>query len=260
MMPVAIQAYFDGSRSAKQPRGERLTLASYMATSDCWSELGRRWNRLLAGDGKRPSCRFLHMKDLQALRGEFSREKGWNEEARGALLRDMNNDCLSPLSRVDFKDQFYGAVCTIELDDYERAQPSLPALHGRTPEQVCLDYVLHVGVAMIPRLEPDGDKAGTAELFFDRNEPFFKHVDRLWRSRSRKDLAILRHVSNLDTVDMSKSPPLQAVDFLAWSTNRAFTNGDLFFNVARCLTVPVVGMRLDYEKLMQEYGGDKAGS
>src|SRR4051812_44496973 len=106
---------------------------------------------------------------------------------------------MSPLSRVAFKDRFYGAVCTIELGDFRRAQQEIPALAGRTPEQVCLDYVLQIPIIMIPpTAEGNDESAGTAELLFDRSEPFFKHVDRLWRPRKKREsFLLLRHVSDL---------------------------------------------------------------
>jgi hypothetical protein len=161
---------------------------------------------------------------------------------------------MSPLSRVEFKEQFYGATCTIELADFAKAQEEIPALKDRTPEQVCLDYVLQVPIAMIPTTEDGGEKIGTAELLFDRNEPFLKYVDRLWRSpKRRKGYHFLRHVSDVRPTDSRTDPPLQAVDFLAWATNRAFSTHDAYFNFARCMTVPMVGMHLDYDKFVKEY-------
>lgn len=250
-MAVEIKAYYDSSMSAG---GERITLASYIATTACWANFEQRWARVLAGDGNRPACRYLHMKELQRLDGEFSRTKGWDKKTRGLLLRDLNNLCFSPISRVDFAEQFVGAVCTVELAHYRTARHVAPALSRRTPEQVCLDHVLHVAIAMLPRDPSDPlRRTGSAELFFDRGEPYFKYVDRHWRKPYHRRPPMLQPVSKLDQVEMKSSPGVQAADFLAWATNRDFSARDKKFNMMRCLTAPLLGIRLDYQKLVQRY-------
>lgn len=245
--PVAAKSYYDGSGGSKDGH---LTLAGYSATPACWAEFEQAWPGILAGGERRPSCRYLHMKELNARVDEFA---GWTDPQAWDLLRDAMNLMLALASKHE--GQFYGTVCTIDLGDYERAREDCPALHQWSPHRICAYWVVPETFHLLQPHPHDPTKPfGTVELVFDRNEGFYHHLYQLWNKPYRKRPPKLRHVSSLIQADMERVAPLQAADFLAWLTNRYATQGYLLHQAMRVFTVPAREKKFDYKSLVETYG------
>lgn len=251
---VAVQAYYDGSNNAAgKPRS--VTLAGYAGTPDFWAYFEACWKSVLAGDGHRPSASYLHMSEANALWGEFSAEKGWTERKVQALLGDVAQSLSAGWD--EYRDHFIGVSCTVRLDDYERALLALPQLEKKEPEAICVDYCVTPALQVLPEA-PVGrgilGKLGSVELYFDRNEEFHHKVNRMWGNKKFSQRSKpLRLVHQIGQVDMKKTPPLQAADYLAWLTNRHLSGQDLAAGVRRVLSAPMVGIEFDYATLMERY-------
>jgi len=86
-MAVAFLGYYDGTGSpANSRRGEIIGLGGYAASPEVWTPFEAEWWRVLADDSQRPACRYMHMREARALRGEFSQEKGGRKSASTPLL------------------------------------------------------------------------------------------------------------------------------------------------------------------------------
>ncbi len=204
---------------------------------------------------QRNNCSYLHMREAMWLKGEFA---GWTDDRVYRLLADLFNECLSPIGRENFKNQFYGASCTVNLADYREVHNEIPEL--KEPEAICVDSVVKIALRALPenRNLPFG-KEGTVELFFDKNEPFMHKVNRVWTRRPRNKLGhLLRLVSHIESADSHDVPGLQAADFLAWSTNRYHTHGlsdrfGAFAGVSRVLATPTYERYYDYKRFRKEF-------
>jgi hypothetical protein len=257
ILAVAVQAYYDGSGKSDDPNAQYLTLAGYAGTPNAWRQFEECWSRVL----KRWGCQYLHMNEAHSLQGEFVAEKGWTESRVDSLLADLFNECLSPTGWGNLKGEFYGASCTVNLQDYRKACADVPSL--KEPEAICVDYVVTIALMALPenRKLPIG-KEGTVEIFFDKGESFIHKVDRVWRSKPNSKLrGPLQLVSSIGHADMRDVIGLQAADFLAWHTNRYYTHGmnektGSFAGVIRVLASPMFERYYDYEELkgLQEVG------
>src|SRR6266849_5749620 len=143
-----VEAFYDGSGLCSDPRTPCITLAGYAATPEWWAIFSERWKTVLAGDGSRPSCDYLHMAELKGLRGEFSRAKDWDRTLTTALLNDILGKCLRPIGWAEQENPFVGAVCTINRSDYQRAKKDLP--HLAAPENICVNRVIRIALRLLP--------------------------------------------------------------------------------------------------------------
>jgi hypothetical protein len=257
---VAVQAYYDGSGGPSPSNGPSITLAGYAARPEFWAEFEPKWNLVLAGDGRRPAARYLHMKEVNGLQGEFSRERGWDEQTVKALLVDVGN-CLSTAwnenqGDADTPQRFSGVSCTVWLNDYASAVAQLPELGKKPPEAICVDVCVSVALRLLPQA-PQGQgilgKTGSVELCFDTNEGFLRRIFPLWRRPFHKRSRPLQLVHRIRSADMERTAPLQAADYLAWNTNRHLAQGDLPSGIRRVLSAPMVGSEYDLAKLLNEY-------
>jgi hypothetical protein len=198
VLAIAIQAYCDGSGKADDPNARFLTLSGYIGTPNAWRQFEEQWRQVL----EHWDCAYLHMNEANLLKGEFERSKGWTKERVQSLRVDLFNKCLSPTGWENFKGEFYGASCTINLTDYRRAIVDIPNL--REPEAICVNYVVTIALMALPENHdmPFG-KEGTVQLFFDKGESFMHKVDRIWRSKPNKELiGPLQLVSSIRAFDM----------------------------------------------------------
>jgi hypothetical protein len=199
---VALQAYFDGSRTD----GQSMTLAAIAADEPIWQDIEDQWRTVLKIGGNAPYC---HMKEAMALQGAF---EGWTPKDRDFLLHGL----ASLLSEFGAKPRFSSFTCTVDLDAHRRWKKvnRIPP-----PEKLCTRSVL-------PRIldwyagfpEPIVD---AVELFFDRNEKFMGHVLKDWNNKKIRRLQpvwdLIRQVAELE---MRRSPAVQMADMIAWSRNR----------------------------------------
>lgn len=252
VLAIAIQAYYDSSGKSKDSNTRFLTLAGYVGTPNAWRRFEELWNNVL----QRWDCSYLHMSDAYLLRKEFAKSKGWTQERVNGLLRDIFNECLSPTGWRDFKDEFYGASCTVNLEDYTKASADMPSHSLKEPEAICVDHVVTVALRALPEnLNLPLGKEGRVELFFDKGEPFMHKVDRIWRSKPNNRLkGPLQLVSSIVAADMREVIGLQAADFLAWHTNRYYTHGfdeptGALAQGTRIFATPLFDCYCDYEYL-----------
>lgn len=253
-MAITVKAYYDSSGKSNSIRNRYLVLGGYIGTPNAWDEFERRWIAVLSSQ----KCAYLHMTEAMALRGEFARSRGWTSERVLKLIAELFNKCLSPIGWANFKGDFRGASCIINLADYRKLKAELPGL--KEPESICVDYVVTIALMSMPedRSLPFGKK-GMVELFFDKNETFMHKIDRIWRSKPNKQLqGPLRLVSNIAQSDSSQIAGLQAADLLAWSTNRYYTFGmsdpiGSFAGSLRVLASPMFEEYYDYAKLKKEF-------
>ncbi len=217
-MAVAIKAYCDGSGKSDDRNSRYLSLAGFIAGPEAWDAFERRWGEVLARHG----CEYLHMKDANALRGNFST---WTHERVNRLLSNLKDSCLSAKAVNDYG-TFVCAHCTVKLADYYSVAATYPQLLGIKPEQFCGTLVVNVAASMLPdnASRPFG-KDGTVELFFDKTESFMKHVDRDWRLNRKSRHASWNMVSSVRPSDSKTVYGIQAADFLAWNVNRHFVTG-----------------------------------
>lgn len=199
------------------------------------------------------------MRTAMTLNKEFSMPNGWTRSKVESLLMDLSNKCLSPLGwREPVADALVGAACTVELDDYVRAQRECTYLQGMDPEEVCVNSLADVTLQMLPE-DPTGigGKRGSLHMYFDRNEKFMHKLNAPWLQR-RKRRGVLLLIDKIEAADSAAHPGLQAADYLAWLTNRdwAVRNAgekDLTLRM-RMIAGGLIGSEhYDYNKLMERY-------
>jgi hypothetical protein len=123
-MAFTLRSYYDGSRGRPRPgtegqieHAERyMTLAGYSGTDEAWQVFESRWAEMLS----RWPCDYLHMADAHALRGQFTKARGWTGTKVHKCIADAFNTCLSPTGWGDYRDQFISACCTVNLSDHKR--------------------------------------------------------------------------------------------------------------------------------------------
>jgi hypothetical protein len=131
---IAVRAYYDGSGADRNGRRKRITLAGYAASPAVWADIEGKWWDVLADDSRRPSCRYLHMREANRLVGEFSSERGWTHKGVDILLADLHNICLAPHGWYrPLGEGLFGAMCTVELAGYEKACETIPRLRDVEP-------------------------------------------------------------------------------------------------------------------------------
>ncbi|MDO8750412.1 MAG: DUF3800 domain-containing protein [Dehalococcoidia bacterium] len=240
-MAVAIKAYCDCSGKSDDPRSEYLTLAGCIATPEAWYAFEKRWGEALI----RNHCDYLHMKEANALQGAFSVANGWTAIRVSDLLSDLASSCFPTETIVS-------ANCTVNLPDYRRAVEIYPQLRNYRPEQFCVTHVVNVAASMLPtdNSRPFG-KDGTAELFFDKNESFMKHVYKEWKRRGAKRDVNWGLISSVGAVDSKTVYGLQAADFLAWNINRYFVTRDADHAEIAMRAVPNIDpVYMDYDSFI----------
>src|SRR4030042_6844117 len=138
---VSIRAYYDGSGKSNNPETQFLTLAGYAGTPEAWIEFEQRWSKVLQSW----DCDYLHMQEARQLKGKF---EGWDNDTVDRLLADLFNECFSPIGWENYKNQFYGASCTVNLEDYRKAYSEIPTL--KKPEVICVDFVVTIALMALP--------------------------------------------------------------------------------------------------------------
>ena len=184
---------------------------------------------------------------------------GGTRQKIDSLLNDLSNECLSPYGmRAPVEDALVGAVCTVELDDYVRAQADCPYLQGMAPEEVCVNYVAEVALKMLPE-DPNGPmgKNSSIEMHFDRNERFIRTIIGPWQ-RHRQKPAALKLIHNIEQVKGDSPIGIQAADFLAWHTNRDWWKRDrgekdLLVRFRVIAAGLLSAHRYDYKELIERY-------
>ncbi|HZL26303.1 MAG TPA: DUF3800 domain-containing protein [Acidobacteriaceae bacterium] len=253
---MAIRAYLDGSG---KPHEKRLTLAAFAAQDGIWAQMENDWRAVLNAHPLRPQ--YIHMKELCPLKGEFSRDKGWTQEASFGLLNQM----LMFLQVFD-KQEFQMYYCTIDLEARRKLIVEGYTIPSAVDicNQYCSEVVLKAHMKMTLDRNPDAREAEEMVFVFDNGEDFFHPFCKKWErevKRFRKDKGwnpwnIITDVHT--TTRMKDLPGLQAVDVLAWCVNREHTveegtAGKMHAHILRQI-VSQYYIVFDEDMLRQKYG------
>jgi hypothetical protein len=211
---VVVKGFFDGSKGrAKVGDEEFLSLACIAAPLEtgAWGSFEEAWGKVL-GEYDAP---YLHMKDLYQFVGPFSKDKGWCEVRRAAFLSDL----LRGFYGLVAQPQVCTRATTVSLTDHARAVASHPGILP-SPECLCTFWCF----SEICGFYSDDRFA----LVFDRGEPFFHTINRVWERRRKADGdARLQRITALGQGEMRRYRPLQAADLFAWEMNRLWTRTHL---------------------------------
>ena len=254
VLAVILRSYYDSSGTASDPNTPCVTLAGYTASYPVWEQFEHEWAEMLA----KYQARVLHMSDLHAVprRGEFAE---WSSAQADAFLSDVMRVIGQAANYADVSQGIVGASCTVDKEAYRRACDALPWLAKRKPlEALCVDAVIDTALRQLPA-DPNGvlGKKGRLELYFDRNEPFQKHIHAAWE-RSEDPVFKL-----IDTIAAHRNEPFQnnvgclpfqAADFLAWQCMRGRVSQDMTtkqqHQFTSILTAPAYSKVYDYDTIM----------
>lgn len=190
--------YCDGSGKSDNPDCRFLSLAGIMASDDQWVPIEDEWQKVLDDNG----APFSHMSKLLLGYPPFV---GWSEKKKQTFVGSL----LNVLAKGD-RNNFIGCTLTIDLTAYRE----LAAGAVKPVEAVCVDYVASHAFRH-PRF-----RDGKAEIIFDLNESFIKHLERIWKINKNNASSWAGYVASVAPADGKVIKPIQIADFLAWSANR----------------------------------------
>jgi len=193
-------AYFDESGKDSPV----LVVAGYLATEPTWRKFIKKWVKPLTRDG---ATVISHATDLEAGRGQFTKEKGWSDDRR-AIVREKLISVLEGNLRL-------GIYTSLVVDDYERMITGARREHFGTPYDFCVKNCLrHISMLCqeMHQLEPvayivelGGGKQRRLQEAFNRE---FNHEP------TRK----LFRLGSLTFETKERAVPLQSADMLAYYT------------------------------------------
>jgi hypothetical protein len=210
---MAIRAYYDGS--ADERREHWITLAGFSAADCKWKKFKLDWHDTLVAHRAPVSPisgePYVHMKEaMSGSKGYL----GWSLNRVKPMIKDLNRVLFK------FNEQVSGAVCTVNLDDYQLAKKHI-AGHPDSPECICVDTC--VSAIAIPRYCKDR----SLHLYFDKNEPFLHKINRVWlENKKRKEAGWPRQIQGIVKINSQSEIGVQAADVIAWIFNRHYTIGD----------------------------------
>lgn len=209
---MALEGFFDGSGKAHDPNCRFVSLGGFAGTANGWESFSAKWQHALAQHEAPASAgghRYFHRKEAMQARGGYV---SWGSGRVLALV----NDLFSVIAGQDSMD-VVAISAAVQLDDYRKVKKMIPNL--RTAENICVDWCLgHV-------LRHPARDTGIS-LAFDKAEPFYPIVDRVWKYKKGRRIWWQSLVRSIEQVsDMKACPQIQAADLLAWLVNRYHTVG-----------------------------------
>lgn len=203
-----LRSYFDGStgfpNNDSAPRV--LALACVAAETDFLERVEGRWNSVLKQRGN-PS--HMHMVDAMTRNGSFI---GWTVEDRDFLLDSLAQVLLDVQN--DPRIQSFAARVDLEAYRHVKLLRSLPS-----PERICARIVFpHV---LEWHYRTSRKIYDTVEVYFDRNEPFMRHVRADWTSSQiRRERPHWNLVKKIEEASSQSSPAMQMADMICWGNSR----------------------------------------
>src|SRR5258708_936594 len=201
VMLLAVKSYFDGSISRR-----RMALAGIVADENTWCEVEERWEEVRKTRGNPP---FIHMTYLMALEEMY---EDWSEDDRDYLVDGL----LNVLHFFRGSRSLRRFTCSVDRESHaELKRPKrLPS-----PDKLCARMLFpHVTewYAEIP-----GVHIGEIQVYFDRNEPYIRHIREDWTSKKiRRKHPHWNLVKSITEAEMQSTPALQIADVIAWGCNR----------------------------------------
>jgi len=251
---IALRAYLDSS--GKLANQEFVTLAAVASSDEIWSRLETEWQKILSSQN--PPVDYLHMREIFYLNHQFDKDKGWTHDSACGVV----NQCLMYMAGID-KKRFKMFYCTIDMKAYAK----LRAETYQMPEPIwlcnatCTETVLRWYLKRYPDIiDPAND---TVSFFFDKNECFEPYFRQRWKEEvadddeQEKTWSIWRVISEVASVDMRKTPGIQAADIVAWGANRENFAGDgelhKFLALVMRSAIPSEYILWNEEKLRQQF-------
>ena len=189
--------YFDGSDHHLLLSGATegaFRLGSIVASEQTWADLQTDWSLMLQKHG----FDTLHMRKIMHHDGVYG--KSW-DEVRPVVAEAVN----LVLKRYGHMVCF---VQEIDLAIYRRAKALCPDL--KAPEALCVDYCAGQ-LAILTK--GDFGKRNVVTMVFDRDEPYLKHIRKVW-DQSRRASGWPSQVKDIRSGSSSQEVGLQAVDLM----------------------------------------------
>jgi Protein of unknown function (DUF3800) len=206
---AVLKSYFDKSGQEDQ---EFLTIGAVAATDDVWTEVEDEWKETLRRNV--PPAAYMHMIEAIHLRGEFRRDKGWDDE----LVFGLVNFLLSYLSSSPIHAKYCQFTCSLKMADYNKLRAETYQLDSPA------DMVASACVRKMTEWYFENYKGldFEAHYYFDQNEPFEDIIRAKWnRARAEENPKYQwAHISHIGSAVMRRTPGLQIADMIAWATTR----------------------------------------
>jgi hypothetical protein len=217
---IALRAYLDSS--GKLEKGRFITLAALLGKDEMWQEFETAWDKIL--NEHAPKAQYVHMReiihmDVLGSKGGFDPALGWNLQNAFALVVK----CLSYMSLLD-KNRFHMFYCSVDLQAWRK----LRAETYQMPEPValCNDYCSKAMLGWYFKSYPDtlNPYRDTISYFFDRGEDFEQPFEDEWNAgknlaEQTGEWSIWQRINEVASVEMKKTPGIQAADIIAWTAN-----------------------------------------
>jgi hypothetical protein len=223
---ISLKSYFDGSHQGSSWTDcDAIGLAGFAAGDDVIAQFERDYKAVLDDDRNRPAAPYLHMSKLRSESGSspFSTAKGWNDDRRTRLVRDV----LDLLQSLD-KSRSVLIVCSVEPQAIKQLQATNNGALLPTPIRICNHWAPHYVMCWWAHEYPG--IISESHYFFDWNEPFLSDFQKLRAAQmgnpfevagNRETWQLMKSITSASMIDET---PLQIADLLAWSTIRQRTN------------------------------------
>jgi len=208
---VVLKSYFDKSGQEDQ---ELFTIGAVAASDDVWTDIDRDWNGILRANN--PSASYMHMVEAIPLRGEFSPEKGWNDDHISGLI----NLLLSYLSMPPPQDRYKYChfSCSLKMNDYRKLRAETYQLDSPA-DMIATACVRQMSTWYFEHYQGLDYEA---HYYFDQGEPFEDIIKAKWDRAKLEGNPKYQwgHIAHIGSAPMRKTPGLQIADMIAWATNR----------------------------------------
>lgn len=210
---LVMKCYFDGSQGIDDYGHEWITLAGFVAADKFWGDFQTKWEAMLLD--RYPIAPYLHMNPLLGRDDPFERVVGWTDDRAHKLI----NDAVDLLQKCD-KSAFRLIACTVDLtacrrmlDENSRPIHDAGIICTRQCVQAAWNWYL------------ENHKFEFGFVFFDRGEQFIHDFRAKWNLlRAPKGKVGVNPfwdtIADVQEVDMTYHPPVQAADLVAWSHSR----------------------------------------
>jgi Protein of unknown function (DUF3800) len=249
---IAVRGFLDGSGNLGM---NYLTLAAVATTAEAWGPFEAQWNEILQNHW--PQAKYTHMREMYGLVESFDSKFGWTTDNAFQLA----NKCLALMSWQD-KLRFRMFYCAVDLVAHRKLLAEDYVIPN--PIDLCNTYCSRsvLGWLLIHFPDKVSHFTDTVKYFFDRNEPFEAPFKAEWNRE--KDIAEQtgkwspwQVVEEIGSVEMKKTPGVQAADIIAWAVNRENTKkeGDLAWRMAAVIrdVVPALSVVWDEQKMRQHF-------
>lgn len=221
-MASAFEVYVDDSGS--EPQGEIFFLAGFIASVEQWAAFSNEWDSAL---GLRPPLDYFKMSEAAGFWGQFSRKRGWNEQAR--------EDRLVTLARIINKYAKLRVSVSTRHDLFEKYVTSLPATERTfATDEPYVMLAFHLVSVAVMFAHEHGVRE-PIDFIFDHQsaegevvgnwEQYRKNLQFTPRGRQ-----LLPLMGDVFFSDEKRRRPLQAADLYVWQARNHYMDNHRFKN------------------------------